>query len=114
MVPGRQPRTCGYQIRETSEKCTLQAVVLITKGNGYFRGIGLAEVLWKTVPGAINCSIGAAVQFHDVLHGFWVVQGTRTASLEAKLLHKLMEMREEVLYGILLYLQKFYNVIYHE
>ena len=43
-----------------------------------------------------------ALQFHDVLHGLWVGRVTGTASLEAKLIQRLIEMREEVLYQILL------------
>ena len=81
---------------------------------GYHPTIGLVEVLWKTVPGVINCNIGLVFQFHDVLHGLWAVRCTRTAFLEAKMLQQLMEIREEVTYVVLLYLQKLYNVLYHE
>ena len=35
-------------------ECTCQTVVLLPKGNGDFRGIGLVEVLWKAVSGVIN------------------------------------------------------------
>ena len=75
-------------------------VVLLPKGNGNFMGIILMEVLWNTMLGVINHHIGAAVQFHDKLHGFRVVRGTGTASLEAKLLQQLMEMREDILYKV--------------
>ena len=73
-------------------------MVLIPKGIGEFRDIGLVEVLWKSLLGVINCHIGETLQFHDVLHGFWAGRGTGTASLKAKLLQKLIPMREEVLY----------------
>ena len=33
-------------------------VFLLTKANGDFRGIGIIEVLWKTVLGVINHRIG--------------------------------------------------------
>ena len=56
------------------------------------------EVLWKTVLGMINCRIGAVVQFHNVFHGFHTGWWVGTAYLESKLLHKLIEMREEVLH----------------
>ena len=44
---------------------------LIHKGNIDFRDIGIVEILWKAFSGFIKWWIGAAVQFHDVLHDFW-------------------------------------------
>ena len=75
-----------------------QTVILIPKGNGGFRGFGLVELLWKALLGVINQWIGAAVQFHNVLHGLQVGWGTGTTSLKAKLLQKLTKIREEILY----------------
>ena len=69
------------------------------------------EVLWKAFFGVINFWIGAAVQFNDVLHGFREGQGTGTASLEAKLLQKLMTMREEVVYEVFLIICKSYDAL---
>ena len=37
---------------------TWKVVVLITQGNGEFRGIGLIELLWKALLGVINWRIG--------------------------------------------------------
>ena len=67
-------------------ECTWQTVVLIPKGGGNFRCIGLVGFLWKMLSGVINRQIRSGVQFQDVLHGFRAVQVTGTASLEAKLL----------------------------
>ena len=53
-------------------ECMCQTVVLIRKGNWWFIGIGIVEVLWKVLLGVINGRIGVEVYFHDVLHGFWV------------------------------------------
>ena len=36
------------------EECTLQTNVLIQKGNGDLRNIGLVYLLWKTVMGILN------------------------------------------------------------
>ena len=74
-------------------ECTLQAVIILPNGNGEFRGIGLIEVIWKTASGIVNCQIRAAVRFHEVLNGFRVWWGTGTASLESKLIQKLITMR---------------------
>ena len=39
----------AFQEGMLSEEATWQAVVLITKGKKYYRGIGLLEVMWKLV-----------------------------------------------------------------
>ena len=72
-------------------------VVLLTKGNLGFRGIGLVEVLRKALLGVVNWRISGTVQFHNMLHGFKVDQVVGTVSLESKLLQKLTEMSKEVL-----------------
>ena len=73
--------------------CTWQTVVIITKGNGGSRGIDIVELLWKALSGVINCWIGLAVKFHDIMHGFRADGGAGTASLKAKVLQKMMAMR---------------------
>ena len=69
-----------------AEECAWQTIILIPKGNGDFRGIGLVEVLWKMVTGILNRRREAAIQFHNTLHGFRTGRGTGTTSLESKLL----------------------------
>ena len=71
-------------------------------------------VIWKALPGVTNWWIGLAVQFHDILYGFWVGQLTGTASFEIKLIRQLMEMRWEVLYKLSVGLIKAYNIIDRE
>ena len=58
--------------------------------------------IWNTISGVINSHIGESITYHDVLHGFLTDRGTRTASLESKLLHQLKAMREGVLYKVFL------------
>ena len=94
--------------------CEWKTVVLILKWNMKFRGIGIVEVIWKAVPGVVNFRIGAAVDFHDMLHGLMVGIVIGTASLEVKLLQNLTVMREEVLYKVLIHLQKYYDVLDRE
>ena len=53
----------------------------------------------------------SATTFHDFLHGFLAGPGTSTATIEAKLLHQLAALREEVLYVIFLDLQKAYDAL---
>ena len=92
-------------------KCMWNMVVLLPKGGGEYRGVGLIEVLQKTVPVVINRHIEANITYHGVLHRFWEGRGAGTASLEAKLIQQLTEIREEVLYGVFLELWKVYDAL---
>ena len=74
-------------------ECAWNIGVLLPKGDREFRIIGLVKIIWKTVLGIVNHWIGAAVRFHDILHGFWSGQGKGTISFESKLLQNRMAMR---------------------
>ena len=76
----------AFRDGELAEEATWQAVVLIPKGQGDYRGIGLVEVMWKVVALILNRRLTSSITFHDVLHGFRAGRGTGTATLEAKLL----------------------------
>ena len=83
---------------------------MIPKGGGTeFRGIVLVEVLWKEIYGIINHRISSPIHFHNALHGFRAGRGTGTATLEAKLLQKIIATRETVPHSILLDLRKAYG-----
>ena len=71
------------------EEFTWKTIALIPKGNGYFRGIGLVEVLWKMMTVILNHRIGTAIVFHEVLHSFRTGRRMGTASINAKLLQYL-------------------------
>ena len=53
----------------------------------------------------------ASTTFKDVLHGFQMGRGMGTASLEAKMLQQLTDMREAVLFKVFLYLYKAYYAL---
>ena len=53
----------------------------------------------------------AAIQFHTTLHRFHTGRGTDTVSIEAKMIQKLMDMREKVLYEIFQDLHKDYDAL---
>ena len=55
---------------------------------------------------------GSGIKNHDFLHGFWAGRSTGTATIEAKLLQQLAALREEVLYVILLDVNKAYDALY--
>ena len=59
-------------------------VVLIPKGGGGYRGIGLMEPMWKTLEVIMDRRLIAG-EFHECLHGFVSHKGTGTAVIEAKL-----------------------------
>ena len=84
---------------------------MIPKGNGNFRGIGLVDVMRKTVTVILNRRLAVVINFHNRLHKFRIGRGTGTASLKVKMLQQLMEMREEVLYEIFLDLHKAYDAL---
>ena len=46
-------------------------MVLIPKVGGYYRRIGLVEVIWKAVAVILNRRFTAAITYHDSIHGFW-------------------------------------------
>ena len=67
------------------------------------------EVMWKVVADILNLRLTAYITYHNFLHVFRAGRGTGTATLEAKMLQQLAELREEVLYVILLDLHKAYD-----
>ena len=69
------------------------------------------EVVWKVVTFILNHHLATYIAFHDILHGFQAGRCTRTTSIKSKLLHQLMNMREEVLSVIFLDLQKVYDAL---
>ena len=75
-----------FQKVELAEEATWKTVVLIPKGGGDYRGIGIMEVVWKAVAVIINRLFTASITYQDSLHGLWEGHGTGTATLEVKLL----------------------------
>ena len=63
-------------------------VVLIPKGGGDYRGIGLLEPIWKCIEQVIDHRLNA-IRLHDSLHGCRDKRGTGTAIIEAKLAQQL-------------------------
>ena len=65
----------------------------------------------KEVTVILNCHFAASITYHNSLHGFRSGRGTGTASLKVKLIQKVMDTREEVLYMIFLDLHKVYDAL---
>ena len=86
-------------------------MVLIPKGGGDYRGIGLVEVIWKAVAAILNFRFTVGITYHDLFYGFQVGWGTGTDTLEINLLRKDAASREAILYVILLDLHKAYDAL---
>ena len=85
-------------------------VVLLPKGGGDFRGIGLLEPFWKVIEVLMDKRL-AHIEFHDCLHGFLRGRGTGTATTEVKLTQQLAYLDQVPLYGIFIDLRKVYDAM---
>ena len=72
-------------------------MVLIHKVKEGYCGIGIVEVLWKLVVGIIIFWHTASISYPGLLYTFRAGCGIGTASVEVKLLQKLVAIREDVL-----------------
>ena len=59
-------------------------VVLLPKGGGNYRRIGLLDPMWKVIEVVMDNRLNF-LEYHDCLHGFLAGQGTGTAAMEVKL-----------------------------
>jgi hypothetical protein len=93
---------------EIPEQMSWMVVVLLPKGGGNFRGIGLLNPFWKVVKKIMVCRLGS-IEFHPCLHGGLPKRGTGTATIEAKLAQQLAWMEQEPLYQVFVDLRKAYD-----
>ena len=103
-----------FKERQVPTQLSWSTVVLLPKGGGDYRGIGLLEIVWKVIESIINRRIASKIQFHDSLHGFIAKRGTGTACIEAKLLQQLSVMVQKTLYYVFLDLRKAYDTVDRE
>lgn len=59
-------------------------VVLIPKGGGDYRVIGLLEPMWKVCESIMGERLNV-IELHNALHGCWTQRGTGTATIDTKL-----------------------------
>ena len=69
---------------EIPSQMLLTIVVLLPKGGGDYRGIGLLEVAWKVIEKILDERL-KSIPLHDALHGFRQKRGCGTGIMEAKL-----------------------------
>ena len=73
-----------WNIGTISQQMCWVITVLIPKGGGEYRGIGLLEPIWKVLEKVMDLRLEAIV-LHNSLHGCLALQGTGTRIIEAKL-----------------------------
>ena len=96
---------------EMPEELAWSSMILLPKGGGQFRGIGLLESIWKVISSIMNRRFTNHIAFHDALHGFRAKRGTSTAVIEAKLLQQWAMLKQVPLFGIFLDLRKAYDTL---
>ena len=67
---------------------------------GVFQGIGIIKVAWKICAAVVNFWLKRKFVLHDALHGFRVVQGTGTATLEANLDQQLVGISHKPVFRV--------------
>jgi len=93
---------------EIPEQMSWMIVVLLPKGGGDYRGIGLLDPFWKVVEKIMVCRLGS-IEFHPCLHRGLPKRGMGTATIEAKLAQQLAWMEQEPLYQVFVDLRKAYD-----
>jgi hypothetical protein len=88
-------------------------VVLIPKGGGHYRGIGLLEPLWKCIKWVIDHQL-EAIELHDRLHGCRNKCRTGTTIIKAKLAQQLSYLELKPFYAVFLDLRKAFDVVDQE
>ncbi len=96
------------------QQLTSVIVVLLPKGGGDYRGIGLLEPLWKVVEHIMDREMNA-LQLYEALHGCWNRgSGMGMVILEAKLAQQLAHLQQEPFYGVFLDLKKAFDTMDRE
>jgi hypothetical protein len=86
-------------------------LVLIPKGSGGRRGIGLLEICWKVISKIMDFRMKEGIDFDDSIYGFRAERGTSTAHIEAKLQMQLSCVRQQTLYQVFIDLVKAYDTL---
>jgi hypothetical protein len=95
------------------EQMRWEIIVLLPKGGGDYRRMGLLEPFWKVVEKIMVAQL-ASIKFHDCLHGGLPGRGMGTATIEAKLAQSLAWRGQCPLYRIYVDLKKAYNALDRE
>ena len=84
-------------------------MVLIPKGGGGYRGIGLVEAIWKFFMSIVNSRLQNSIVLHDALRSYQQGRGTGTAIMEEKLEQQLAGMACKPLFQVFIDVRKAYD-----
>ncbi len=98
---------------EILQQLTWVIVVLLPKGGGDYRGIGLLEPLWKVVERIMDWGLNV-LPIHEALHGCQSGRSMGKVILEAKLAQQLAHLEQEPFYGVFLDLKKAFDAMDQE
>jgi hypothetical protein len=101
----------AFKTGELPTEIQWSVLVLIPKGSGGCRGIGLLEICWKVISKIMDFRMKQGIDFDDSIHGFRAERGTSTANIEAKLQMQLSCVRRQTLYQIFIDLAKAYDTL---
>ena len=87
--------------------------VLLPKGGGDYRGIGLMEPIWKVLERVVDRRL-EAIRLHDSLHGCLTGRGTGTGIIEAKLAQQLAHLEQVPFFGVFIDLKKAFDAMDRE
>ncbi len=93
-----------------STQMSWMVIVLLPKGGGDYRGIGLLDPMWKVVEKIMVAQM-SCLELHDCHHGGLPRRGTGMAIMEVKLNQQLAWVNQAPLYQIYLDLKKAYNTL---
>jgi hypothetical protein len=86
-------------------------LVLIQKGSGGCRGIGLLEICWKVISKIMDFRMKKGIYIDDLIHGFRADRGTSTSNIEAKLQMQLSCVWRQTFYQVCIDLAKVYDTL---
>jgi hypothetical protein len=86
-------------------------MVLIPKGSGGCRGIGLLEICWKVISKIMDLRMKQGIDFDDSIHGLRAETGTITYNIEAKLQMQLSGVWHQTLYQVFIDMAKAYDTL---
>ena len=98
-----------FRDRAVPVEIVWEKMVLISKGKGEYRYIGLVELLWK-VCSVVTCFwLKRSVLLHNTLRGLIEGRGTGTETLEVNLSQQLAGLAHKPLFQFLLAVWKAYE-----
>ena len=87
-------------------------MVLIPKGQGGYRGIGLLKLIWKVLERVIDIRL-ENINLHDSnsLNGCLAGRGMGTGIIEAKLAQELAHLEQAPFFGVFVGLKKVFDIM---